>query len=327
MPTTKKKPLPSAGKLIKPAPLKAGDKVGLACPASRPASPTVLQRCVRIVEEMGFKPIVGHHVFGMHGYMAGSDDERLSDLEQFFLDDSVRAIFFVTGGFGSLHLVPRLPYAYIAAHPKAVIGCDDNTHLLVALLSASGLMTFHGPNLDQISTRHSFDRLKEAVTTRGILKPVSCAEAARDEVGGGPPFSPVAGTASGALIGGNLTAITSLMGTAYRPDFADAVLFLEDMDERNDILDRWFTALHISGQLGRARAIAFGEFAGCGQRGSHDLLSLEELFEARLKQIGKPCCFNLPVGQGNMAATVPLGVEARLNASEGVLEFAEPHLA
>lgn len=317
----------TTSRLIKPPALKEGDVVGLVCPSSRPASPAVLQRCVRIVEEMGYKPKVGAHVLAINGYMAGSDQERLADLQGFLTDDSVRGIFCLSGGFGSLHLVPLLNYSEISGNPKIIVGSDDNSHLLFAVLSQANVVTFHGPNLDQLSTRYAFDRFKDAVSKKSVLKELSPADISGDEIGGGRPYTPVTGTAHGALLGGNLTALISLMGTPYQPEFLDSILFLEDRNERTDILDRWFTTLYVAGELERASAVVFGDFVNCGPKGSYDLLSLEELFGDRLKQINKPSCFGLPLGQTGRSATVPLGMSVSLDAAAGVLQFAEMHLS
>jgi muramoyltetrapeptide carboxypeptidase len=314
-------------KLVKAEPLKAGDQVGLCCPGSRPASPAVLTRAVRLVEEMGFKPVVGKHVLSIDSYMAGTDEERLADLNGFLKNRSVRGIFFVSGGYGSLRLLPEVDFKVLSDEPKVIVGCDDNTHLLLAVLSVSKLVPFHGPNLDQLKSKYSFDRLKEAVTKKGVMKPVLAADGANDEVGEGYFYSKVAGTAAGALLGGNLTAITSLMGTPFAPDFRDAVLFLEDINERTDILERWLTTLYISGKLGEVSGVACGEFNGCGPKGSYDLLSIEEIFASRFTQLQKPSCFGLPLGQTSRMATVPLGVKVSLDASKGVLTFKEPHFA
>ncbi len=188
------------------------------------------------------------------------------------------------------------------------------------------MVTFHGPNLDQISTRYSFDRLKDAVTKKAPVKIMSAAELASDGIVDGLPYTPVSGIATGVLVGGNLTALVSLLGTPYLPELSQSILFLEDKNERTDILERWLTTLYLSGQLAAVQAVAFGEFLNCGSKGSLDLLSIEELFGERLKQLSKPCCFGLPFGQSNRSATLPLGVTVSLDAAKGTLEFLEGHL-
>src|SRR5207248_1858920 len=120
-----------------------------------------------------------------------------------------------------------------------------------------------------------------------------------------------------------LTALISLMGTPFQPRLRDAILFLEDLNERHDILDRWFTTLYVSGELAKVSGIAFGSFEGCSTKDSRNMLSLEDLFGDRLQSMNKPCCFGMPLGQSKLSATVPIGIRASLNSKDGILEFAE----
>lgn len=319
-------PSKTLSRLLKPEALQQGDTVGLVCPASRPQSPAALARCVNIIEEMGFHARVGEHVLDIKGCMAGEDDQRLRDIMRFLTDDTVKAIFCLTGGYGSLRLLDSVDYSLFSMNPKIIVGSDDNAHLLLAIYARTGLITLYGPNLDQVTEKYAFDRLKQAVTTRTSLTPVTAADLSGNRIGGGKPYCPVAGSVSGALVGGNLTALTSLLGTAYFPDLQEGVLFLEDINERTDILDRWLTSLYLAKQLEKVQGVILGEFANCGSRGSYNLLSLEELFAHRLQELAKPSCFDMPLGQTSRCATVPIGVNVEFTAESGKLLFGEPHL-
>ena len=312
---------------IKPPALKPGDRVGLACPASRPASPAVVRQSVKVVEEIGLNAVVGKHVLNVHGYMAGTDDERLADLNSFLADDSIAAIFCITGGFGTIHLLDQLDYTSIAEHPKIIVGCDDITSLLLAVHGSSGLITLHGPTLDQVRSRYTFDRLKTAVTSRDPLPAISVEDCGDERFVPAVAYAPIGGRVEGLALGGNLTAVVSLMGTPFQPDFDQRILFLEDVNERHDILDRWLTTLYISGHLARTSGVAFGDFAGCGTKSSYTTLSLEDLFGARVKMLSKPTCFGLPLGQSDRAATIPIGINTVFDADKGRLEFTESALA
>jgi muramoyltetrapeptide carboxypeptidase len=315
-------PATQAIKLIKPRALKEGDRIGLVSPASRPESPAVVQRAVRVVEEMGFKAVVGTNVLKMHGFMAGTDAERLSDLNGFIVDDTIDGIFCLTGGFGSLHLLPDLNYSALRKNPKVIVGGDDNCALVLAIQSRTGLVTFAGPNIDKIDSDYTFLRFKQAVTSAESLPPISSYEVNSDRFMH-HVYSPVSGTVSGALLGGNLTALVSLMGTPFQPRFSGSILFLEDLDERHDILDRWFTTLYVSGELSKVYGIAFGAFEGCNTKNSRNMLSLEDLFGDRLRQLNKPSCFAMPLGQCKQTTTVPLGVQVTLHAADGRIQFGE----
>lgn len=308
---------------LKPAALRKGDRVALVSPASRPESPAAVERGKRIVEEMGFVPVVGRNALRVYGYMAGTDAERLDDLVDALTDDSIAGVFFLTGGYGSLHLLNGIDYAAVEKRPKIVVGCDDNTHLLLALNRKTGLVTFHGPNLDQVNSRFTFDSLKEAITSKDPLTPMIPRSSSEDFLAKAV-YSPVPGTVSGRVIAGNLTALVSLMGTPFEPAFQDSLLLLEDRDERHDILDRWFTTLYVSGGLARVSGVGFGAFEGCSTKDSNNMLSLEDLFGDRLSALNKPSCFGLNFGQAKDTCTVPIGVAATLEMSKGALSFKEP---
>ncbi len=308
-------------KTVKPHALKRGDKVALVSPASRPDGPAVIAQAVKVMEWMGFKPIVGENALNMQGFLAGSDSERLADLMNAFQDDSVKGIFCLSGGYGSLRLLDRLDYDLIAQHPKVIVGSDDNTALLLAINKRTSMVVFHGPNLDQLNSPASFEDLQLVISQKKPLKPLNV------RIGkiafGGAHYAPVSGLVTGRLLGGNLTAIGSLMGTPYQPDFDRSVLFLEDKNERNDMLDRWFSTLYVSGVLQKVSGLAFGDFVNCGRKGSSNMLSLEDLFGDRLKELNKPSCFGFPIGQGEDSYTLPIGVLAKLDTGKGKLEFSE----
>lgn len=314
-------------KLIKPRALRTGDKVGLIAPGSRPASAAVVARGQRLVSEMGFEPVVGEHVLDAYGFMAGSDTQRLNDFRKFIDDDSIAAIFCITGGYGALHLAPYLDYAAVAAKPKLIVGCDDNTILLNAIHSLTGLVCLDGPNLDQINNKETLDRFRDAVRCDGIMPALGAADSDKSRLFSSDFYSPVEGTVEGRLVGGNLTALCSLLGTTFEPQFQDSILFLDDIDEPTGILDRWFTSLYLAGHLHSVRGVAFGAFEGCGPKNSFNMLGVIDTFSDRLKYLSKPSCFGLPFGQRSSTNLMPIGIQVRLDCASGRLEFLENALS
>lgn len=308
--------------MIKPRALRNKDRVAIVAPASRPARPSVVARAKRVLQEMGFEPVVGRHVFSTRGYTAGSADERLSDFCQALSDPSIHAIWAITGGFGSIHLLQDLPYESFKENPKIVIGCDDVSHLLLALHKKSGVVTFNGPNLDRIENKEIFERVKKALTSTDHPHEV----AHHDKLLGDFCYSPIEGFGKGKVIAANLTALISLFGTPYQPDIEGAVLLLEDRSERNDILDRWLSTLYISGKLSHVTAVAFGQLEDCDSRGAFNMLSFEELASDRLSTLRIPCCFGLPFGQSAESYVVPIGVVGVLDTTKGKLTFNESAL-
>lgn len=308
---------------LKPAALAKGDKVAIVAPASRPDGPQSVATAVHLLSQLGYVPIVGDNVLSIHGYMAGTDEERASDFNGFVRDKSVKAIFCITGGYGSLRMIDRVDYGALAKNPKIIIGGDENTCLLNAINQVTGLVCFHGPNLDRISSPAALYALNVTITESKVMQPIETLQSF-------PPglvHAPVTGTAEGALLGGNLTALFSLSGTKYQPDFKGKLLFFEDRNERNDVLERWLTSLHLSGNLGDVNAVVMGVFENCGTGGSSNMLSLEEVFSDRLKGLGKPSIFRMAIGQTPECRFIPIGIRAKIDTKKGRLEFLESALS
>jgi len=321
----KHEPVSSA---VKPPALRKGARVGVVCPASRPESPKAVARALALLTESGYAPTLGEHCLDCHGFYAGSDEKRAADFNKFLADDVIEAVFCLAGGYGSAHLLPRIDYAALARRPKIIVGGEDNSALLSGINARTGMVVFHGPNLEEIKDGESARRLFAVLSSTSVPEPLACVQAAA--AGGlaalsGLPYAPVGGTVSGELVGGNLTALVSLFGTEYQPAFAGKVLLLDDVNERTDILDRWFTTLYVSGRLSEAKGVCFGQFHDCGPRGNYNVLSIEELFGDRLKELSKPSCFGFPFGfsGGEATATVPIGIAVTAHMERGVIEYAE----
>jgi muramoyltetrapeptide carboxypeptidase len=137
-------------------------------------------------------------------------------------------------------------------------------------------------------------------------------------------YAPVPGNIEGISLGGNLSALGSLMGTPFQPHFNEAILLLEDADEKRDILERWFTNLHLAGALQKSNAICLGKFDRCEPRGLKNSISIEEQISTRVRELNKISCFDFLFGQGGQFGATALGVRARLETAKGKIEFLEP---
>lgn len=309
----------SASRILKPSALRKGDRVSLISPASRPYSPSLLRRSISVIESMELIPVVGAHALDIHGYMAGSDESRLEDLNHAIRDPDIRGIFVLEGGYGSLRLLPGVDYERLKSDPKVIVGSDEATCLLLAIHQLTGLIVFHGPNLSRIDRSEAQQELERAIKESKILPALDLSDA----FAGGSFLTFFSGVKEGRTTGGNLTALSSLMGTPFAPDLTGRILLLCDVNERNDILDRWITNLYASATLGKVAAIVFGEFDGCGPRSSLSVLSFEDLLLQRMKQLSVCSCFGLPFGQSSLSRVVPLGVESRVDTEQGSLSFLE----
>ncbi|MBI4553604.1 MAG: LD-carboxypeptidase [Candidatus Latescibacteria bacterium] len=315
-------PLP----LLKPHALRPGDTIGVIAPASRPTHPSSVKNGVRALERMGFTVKLGRHVMHRHGYLAGTDEERLADLEGMFIDGDIAGIICVRGGYGSARLLSRLDFDLIRSHPKVFVGYSDITSLQVAFLQQAGLVTFWGPMVaSEIGTN------LDDYTRDSLLRAISRTEPVGEihNPPGTPPIQTITGgIARGRLIGGNLTLITATLGTPFEIDTDGAILFFEDVGEEPYRIDRMLTQLLLAGKLDRVAGVVIGECAGCESREfqpafPYGNFSIEEVFDDLIGRLRVPAIYGLCIGHGRYKATLPVGVQATLDADRSVLSVDE----
>lgn len=303
-------------KIVKPPALNTGDRVALLAPSSRPPSQIDVSRSIALVKEMGFEPVVGEHVLDAHGYMAGVDRDRIADLNKAIADPEIKGIFMICGGYGSLPLLPHIDYDAVKKTPKVLIGSGDPTAILLAVHKVTGMVVFYGPNLIDIKAKVSFRNFSDSVRGACSSPVIEPNQSFNKEAGEFSSFcySGLDSAVEGLLSGGNLTSLVSLMGTDFEVDCRERLLFLNDYQERNDILDRWLTTLTVSGAMRKAKAVIYGEFIDCYQRGSYSMHSIFELILERMQSLNMPHVAGFPLCEGGRASIIPIGIRARVEA-------------
>jgi muramoyltetrapeptide carboxypeptidase len=291
--------------MFKPRALKSGDRIAVVAPAS-PFARDEFDRGVAELRRLGFEPVFDDRVFSTEaGYLAGSPAVRAAAFMTHWDDPTVAALVAVRGGFGSVHMLPLLDRTRMTANPKLFIAYSDNTSLLSWLTCACRITALHGPML-------------EGRLAGGSAKYDERSLLALTQNGQGLELSPDLmvslreGEASGALFGGTMMQLVSSLGTPFAFDPpAGCVLFLEDVNERPYRIDRMLTQLQLSGVLGRARALVFGEMCGCDEPGGS--LTAREVIERMTREFPGPVVFGFPSGHTTGPCwTLPLGVQVRV---------------
>lgn len=310
--------------LIKPPRLKAGDTIGLVAPASPLLSYRDVNRAAGVLSGLGFKVVEGEHIRSRHGFLAGEDSHRVADLEKMFADREVRGIFALRGGYGSARLLELIDWELIAANPKVLLGHSDLTALLNAVYQRTGMVTFWGPLAGYDLGRNSTPfKLK-------WLKAVVCRTRPELRLPQGPPgrrwrIICQAEPVQGRLIGGNLSLLASLIGTAFEPDTGGAILFLEDVDEEPYRIDRMLGQLLMAGKLSAAAGIIVGKCENCEPQGRMRFsFRLHQVLRDRLGNLGIPVVYGAAIGHEPDKITLPIGVKARLDTEKGCLTLLEP---
>ncbi|MEO6715600.1 MAG: LD-carboxypeptidase [Mycobacteriales bacterium] len=306
--------------LLRAATLRPGDRVAVVAPGG-PLQRQPLEPGLDVLTSWGLEPVLGASVRTRHGYLAGNDDERLSDLQRAFDDPSVRGVFCARGGYGTGRIVDRLDLSAIRRDPKVVVGYSDVTALHLLLRKELGLVTFHGPVLarDWEEDGWSAEALSRAVmdpAPLGVL-PHPAAYPAVDTL--------VPGVVSGLLVGGNLTLLAGSLGTSTAIDARDAILVIEDVHEAPYAFDHLLTQLRRAGVLESATGIVVGECVRCDP-GPDDppSPSVRDVCAEMFAELGIPSVYGVACGHGLAQLTLPLGVRATLDAAGGTLEVTEP---
>lgn len=289
---------------VKPRALKRGDVVGVLAPAAA-VEREYLERGVSALSAMGFRVRVSERTLDRDAILAGADRERAGEVQAFFADREVRALFAARGGYGCGRLLPLLDFEAIARTPKPFIGFSDATFLLNALLERSRMVTFHGPMVAMDFAR--------GLTPRSLehMRRLLTGELSGFEMRAREAVHP--GSAEGELMGGCLSVVTAMMGTPWAPAFDRKILFLEDVGEKAYRVDRMLVQLRQAGVLKRCAGIVIGAVRPVN--GDEREARLIARFVAeQTRDLGCPVLFGIEAGHGTENLTLPLGVRAAIDA-------------
>ena len=312
-PTAKTTPLPRRAPALRP-----GDTVGLVAPAGAIAESVFDQVASRLARR-GFS-VISFIATPRRGYLAADDPSRLDALNRAIHASEVKAILCMRGGYGTPRLLDGVDYEALKKNPKIIIGYSDITALLTAIQRRTGIVVFHGPMGQEFV---------------GVSGP-NLTPRARDyfwkTLSGDMPPSPswvkpprvrslVDGVAEGRLTGGNLSMISSTLGTPYEIDTREAILFLEDVNEKSFRIDRMLAQLRLAGKLREVRGIILGSFVNCGPAGNKSL-SLNDVFLDYFYALGVPVVQGYPAGHGLRDHLVlPLGETVRVDATRATISI------
>ena len=274
-----------------------------------------IEAAAKALRLAGHSVTFGLHLFDSHRYLAGTVASRLSDLRSALEDDSVDAVWFARGGFGSAQLLPYLEMGWFV---KPVIGYSDNTSLLGRVAESDGV-AIHGPVFEEIlEPKTAPDSIETGLIKEDAWRVVhllsgNCANVQNEAfslTSMGPwPVGPI----TGPTWGGNLTTLTSLVGTPWAQSFRGALLLLEDVGEPFYRIERMLDQLVQSNAMSGAAAVVLGDFHNCPKRGV--LHSIEDIFLERLSPLSVPVFAGAPFGHGARNRPWRLGSDARLDSN------------
>jgi len=297
-----------------PLSIKPGDKIRIVSPAGKVSEKHVFP-AVEWLQKQGYTVELGKHVFASHFQFAGTDSERLDDLQTALDDPETAAIICSRGGYGTVRIIDKLNCTDFLKYPKWLVGFSDITILHVCMNNL-GVATIHGTmpryffdenglpteNLNSLMQLLSGKKVQYSVKTEKANKP---------------------GKVSGELVGGNLSIISSLQGTKYEIDTFGKILFLEDIDEFLYHTDRMIHQLKLSGKLDNLAGLIIGDFTNMKDNESPFGKTVHEIVSEAVEEYNYPVCFGFPAGHDkkNLALTFGLNWELEVLEQNAMLEL------
>lgn len=309
----------------KPQKLQPGDTVALISPSGAIYESEPFEIAKEILETFELKVIMGSHARKRYGHLAGKDEERAEDINEMFRNKSVKAIICLRGGSGAARVIDKLDYQLIANNPKIFVGYSDITAYLLAIYAKTGLITYHGPVATSEWNEFSVDYFKKVLFEGGapLLQNPDKKEDQLVQIDNRiRTITP--GKASGILVGGNLSVLAGLIGSGYLPDWKGKILFLEEISEKIYAIDRMMSQLKLAGILDQLNGFVMGKCTRCESGSRYGSLTLEEVLDHYIKPLKFPAFSGSMIGHISKKFTVPIGVEAEIDAGKGTIQLLEP---
>lgn len=284
-------------------PLQPDEPIGVVA-LSGPVDPARLDAGLDVLRAWGHPLIEASNLQREESYLAGRDGERLAGLEE-VVDGGARIVVAARGGYGSTRLLDRIDWSDLSRRGVCVVGFSDVTAVLNPL-GNNGVPQVHGPMVAAgLDVRCNASRLHSLLSGELIGRPLFHI-AKRSVIRGG--------RAEGRVLGGNLTVVTSLIGTPWEPDFDGSILFLEEVNEPLYRLDRLLTHLRSSGRLRNVKALIGGSLRGCRPASERSHRWRQLLLEAAPESA--PVVVDLPFGHGKANLAFPIGATVEIDTDD-----------
>lgn len=292
---------------IIPPYLKPGDTIGITCPAGYFCLEDV-QPALEALHRWGYRTRLGSTVDGQYYTYAGTDEERLEDLQRMLDDPGIQAVLFGRGGYGCIRIVDRLDFRQFYLRPKWLCGYSDITVIHGFVQAQLHIPTLHAEMC--IDLKYGTEDAS-AVTLLQALR--------------GDPLSyqvdphplNAAGVAEGVLVGGNLSLLVAMLGSASDVETDGRILFIEDVHEYLYKIDGMLWTLKRAGKLARLAGLVVGGMTHVRvDEGDPPFgATAYELIAEKVAGYGYPVCYGFPAGHEFDNFSLRLGMVHRLEVS------------
>lgn len=291
--------------------LKKGDTVAIVCTA-RSFNSEEAQQAIVLFESWGLNIKLGNTIDVNVNQLGGTDEQRLSDLQQMLDAPEIKAIWVARGGYGTVRIIDKIDFSNFLLKPKWVIGFSDIT-VLHNHIHNLGIATLHAimPFSVPRASCQAKETLKKALFNEDYSFTLLSDPSNKK------------GWAEGLLIGGNLSIIYSLLGSGSSLDTSGKILFLEDLDEYLYHIDRMFYNLKRNDYFYNLKGLIIG-----GMTDMHDNqipfgYDVKQIILDITKEFNFPICFDFPAGhiQDNRALKLGTFVQFEVNETETSLKY------
>lgn len=285
--------------IIKPEKLQKGDTISIIAPAGCVEKDKILNS-VKYFEDLGFNVKLGENIFQKDRYLAGTDEQRLEDLEQAFCDKDVKGVICARGGYGCIRLINKINYNLIRKNPKIFCGYSDVTALSLMIFQKTGLITYSSPMPKGDFQPESIDEYTQSIfwnVLYGNLKEIKAEDLKVYKNG----------KAEGILWGGNLSTVVSLCGLDFIPD-EKIIFFAEDLNEPVYKIDKYFRQLlNIEKFRKNLSGIILGDFLVEEYKEQ-----LDDLFNEIAQELNIPVYGGYKITHEKSKLTIPVGEKSVL---------------
>jgi len=296
--------------LILPAPLASNSHIRIVSTA-RFIVDNQLLYTKSLLQSWGFSVSFGDHLFKQENQFAGTEKERVLDLQNAIDDVNVEAILFARGGYGTVKIIDHIDFSSLKNNPKWFIGYSDVTVLHSHLHQNQKLATLHAsmPVNFEKNTQKSLDSIRNCL--KGLKINIEFESSTENK----------AGNAEGILIGGNLSIIYSLLGSKSDIDTSGKVLFIEDLDEYLYHVDRMMVNINRNGKLKDLAGLIVGGFSDMRDNEIPFGKTAHEIILDSVKNYNFPVIFDFPAGHIDDNRAIILGKSCKITDSNGTVTF------
>ncbi|MGY5355331.1 S66 peptidase family protein [Wenyingzhuangia sp. IMCC45467] len=295
--------------------LQQGDTILIVAPAGIIKQPDAILKAQETFESWGYTVIIGNAVFNEHHHFAGTDSQRLQDMQWALDHATAKAIWCARGGYGSVRIIDDLNFSKFAKNPKWMIGYSDIT-VFHNKLHNLGFQSIHAPM--PINFKESYSAIEESVEQlHYILK------------GNAPVYNIASnnynktGSCSGVLIGGNLTILENMIGTNTCFSAKDKIIFIEEIGEYKYHIDRLLRALDRKGYFKDCAGLIFGDFTDTKKNYPEFGQTIEEIVLTIVKKYNIPVLFDFPAGHElkNMGLVFGQTIDLTIEQNTSTVQF------